>query len=267
MDPTLAERLRAAGIDPARPGNPGEAWRRLHDRFGLRATLLDRYALEAHARGMGVDDLDTELRERLALEVLEARDPQFAFIPSSGRVLHDPIEVVDYDPAWPARFEAWRERLHGELGAGARRIDHVGSTSVPGLAAKPVIDIQVSVPAVADEAAYVPAIERAGVDFRSRDAEHRYFRPTGDRPRTVQVHVCGSGSAWEHRHLLFRDFLRADVATREAYAALKRRLATRYRDDRIAYNEAKSGFILDAMERAGAWEAAGRPVGAGTANG
>jgi GrpB-like predicted nucleotidyltransferase (UPF0157 family)/nitrite reductase/ring-hydroxylating ferredoxin subunit len=262
VDANLAERLRAAGVDPAAPGDPGEAWRRLNDRFGLRTTLLDRYALEAAARGVAEEDLDLDLRERLAIEVLEARDPRFEFIPSSGRAVHDPVEVVDYDPAWPARFDTWRERLSGELGAVALRIEHVGSTSVPGLAAKPVIDVQVSVGDMTDEAAYVPAIERAGVRFRSRDAEHRYFRPPGDRPRVVQVHVCSAGSAWERRHLLFRDFLRADVATRDAYAALKRELASRYRDDRIAYNEGKSGFILDALERAAAWAARGERSGA-----
>ncbi len=260
MDPDLAERLRAAGVEPAAPGDPAVAWARLHLRFGPRATLLDRYALEAAARGVGVADLDEALRSRLTLEVLEAHEPGFEVIAGSDRSVRDPIEVVDYDPSWPARFDAWRGRLLRELGAMARRIDHVGSTAVPGLAAKPVIDVQVSVPDVVDERAYVPAIERAGVAFRNRDDEHRYFRPAGDRPRDVQVHVCSAGSGWERRHLLFRDFLRTDAATRAAYGELKRGLAARYRDDRIAYNEAKTGFILDAMERAEAWDAAGRPT-------
>ncbi len=253
MDANLAERLRAAGVNPAAPGDPGEAWHRLHRRFGPRATLLDRYALEAASRGVAVDELPAELRTRVTLDVLEAHEPGFEIIAASGRTRRDPIEVVEYDPAWRAMFDAWRDRLGRELGPVARRIDHVGSTSVPGLAAKPVIDVQVSVPDVGDETAYVAAIERAGVGFRARDDEHRYFRPAGDRPRAVQVHVCGAGSAWERRHLLFRDFLRADVATRDAYATLKRELARRYRDDRIAYNEAKTGFILDTLDRAEAW--------------
>jgi GrpB-like predicted nucleotidyltransferase (UPF0157 family) len=259
VEPDLAARLRGVGLDPAAPGDPGEAWHRLHERFGPRATLIDRYALEAAARAVPVEDLAPELRERVTREVLEAHEPGFEIIASSGRARRDPIEVVDYDPAWPARFEIWRERLARALGPVARRIDHVGSTSVPGLAAKPVIDVQLSVPDVRDEAAYVPRIERAGVGFRSRDDQHRYFRPTGDRPREVQIHVCTVGSPWERRHLLFRDFLRADVDTRDAYAALKRELAARYRHDRIAYNESKTGFILDAIERAEAWDDAGRP--------
>ena len=171
----------------------------------------------------------------------------------SDRQVADPIEVVPYDPTWPAAFASWRTALHRALGATALRIEHVGSTAVPGLAAKPVIDVQISVRDLADETRYVPAIEALGVALRSRDATHRYFRPAGSIPRTVQIHVYQSGSAEEREHLLFRDFLRDDADTRAAYAALKRDVAHRYRDDRIAYNEAKSAFILDALERARAW--------------
>jgi GrpB-like predicted nucleotidyltransferase (UPF0157 family) len=146
--------------------------------------------------------------------------------------------------------------LADRLGPAALRIEHVGSTAVPGLAAKPVIDVQVSVADIDEEPSFVPHIEAAGVKMRAREAGHRYFRPPGDAPREVQVHVCAAGSDWERTHVLFRDFLRADAGTRDAYGALKRRLAVRFRDDRIAYNEAKTDFILDAMARARAWEAA-----------
>ncbi len=259
----LAERLRAVGLDATRFGDPAAAWRRLHDRYGVRATLLDRYALEAAARGVAVHELPAEVKERLTLEVLGAHAPGFEVVGGSERHRRDPIEVVAYDPAWPARYEAWRDQLAGELGATALRVDHVGSTAVPGLAAKPIIDVQVSVRDVEDEATYVPAIERAGVAFRSREVGHRYFRPSGDRPRDVQVHVCRAGSDWERLHLLFRDFLRAQAPTRYAYGRLKLELAERYRDDRIAYNEAKTAFILDALEEARAWaDADGETAGA-----
>jgi GrpB-like predicted nucleotidyltransferase (UPF0157 family) len=243
------------GVDPADFGDPGAAWRRLHDRYATRATLLDRYALEAASRGVTVDELDPELRTRLALEVIAAHAPGFELVAGSDRTERDPVEVVPYDPAWAKRFAAWRERLRAALGEGAVRIEHVGSTAVPGLAAKPVIDIQVSVPDVNDEAAYVPAIEGLGVALRSREIGHRYFRPAGDRPREVQIHVSAAGSDWERDHLLFRDFLRAHPATRGDYAVLKSELAGRYRRDRIAYNEAKTHFILDAMEPARRWAA------------
>lgn len=253
MEAALEARLRSVGVDPDNFGDPAAAWRRLHDRYGTRATLLDRYALEAASRGLSVDQLDREVRDRLTMEVLGAHMPGFELVGGSQRRQRDPVAIVPYDPAWPARFAAWRERLAGALGPVARRIDHIGSTAVPRLPAKPVIDIQVSVPDVDDEAAFVPAIERLGVALRSRELGHRYFRPAGHRAREVQVHVCPAGSEWERRHLLFRDYLGADAPTREAYAALKRQMADRYRDDRIAYTEGKTSFILNAMERAERW--------------
>jgi GrpB-like predicted nucleotidyltransferase (UPF0157 family) len=139
------------------------------------------------------------------------------------------------------------------LGEAAVRIEHAGATAVPGLLAKPVIDIQVSVCDVEDEASYVPPIEDLGVPLRLREPGHRYFRPAGDQPRAVQIHVCGVGGEWERDHLLFRDYLRADPEARDAYARLKRDLADRYRDDRLAYNEAKTGFILDTLSEAYSW--------------
>jgi GrpB-like predicted nucleotidyltransferase (UPF0157 family) len=260
MDTRLAQRLRAIGVAPDAFGDPAQVWQRLHDADGKRATLLDRYALEAAARACTVDQLESQLRAKLTMEVLAAHAPGFQFVAGSDRVDRDPIEVVPYDPAWRERFGAWRELLAAELDSSALSIDHVGSTAVPGLPAKPVIDIQVSVADVEDESSYVPPIERAGVALRFREVGHRYFRPAGDQAREVQVHVCASGSEWEAAHLLLRDFLRADPATRRAYGELKQELATRYRDDRIAYNEAKTNFIFDAMERARAWRA--RTIGA-----
>jgi GrpB-like predicted nucleotidyltransferase (UPF0157 family) len=257
LDPELSDRLRAVGVNPEAPGAPDEAWRRLHQRFGPRATLLDRYALEAAARGIRVEELDPALKASLTLDVVSTHWPGFELVEGSERPDSDPVDVVAYDPAWPTRYEIWRARLTAALGATARRVDHVGSTSVPGLAAKPVIDIQISAPDLEDEPAYVPQIEALGIALRSRDPQHRYFRPSPGSPRDVQVHVCAVGSEWERQHLLFRDFLRADAPTRVAYGRLKRELAVRYRDDRIAYTEAKTGFILDAMDRAEQW-AAGR---------
>jgi GrpB-like predicted nucleotidyltransferase (UPF0157 family) len=121
------------------------------------------------------------------------------------------------------------------------------------LPAKPVIDVQVSVTDVADEGVYVPQIEACRVALRSRDDVHRYFRPAGSLPRDVQIHVCNVDSEWERVHLLFRDYLRAHDDAAAAYAAMKRDRAARYRDDRIAYNEAKTEFILGQLELAERW--------------
>jgi GrpB-like predicted nucleotidyltransferase (UPF0157 family) len=170
-----------------------------------------------------------------------------------GKVRSDPIEVVDYDPRWPGQFERMRRRLAKELGAVAVRIDHVGSTAVPGLAAKPVIDIQVSVPDVEDEAAYVAAIERCGVALRYREKGHRYVRPAPGKPRRYQVHVCSAGSKWERDHILFRDFLRTHAEEARRYEAVKYDVAGHHRSDRIAYNDAKGPLIAEMLGRAVVW--------------
>jgi len=252
VDAILADRLRSIGLDPAAFGDPGDAWRRLHESFGRRITLIDRYALEAAHRGSHPDRLDAQTRARLQAETLRAQFPDMEFTTGSERA-DGAIEVAAYDERWPARFAEWRSRLAAALGPAAIRIEHVGSTAVPGLAAKPIIDIQVSVPDTEDEATYVPAVERAGARLRARDPGHRYFRPPADRPREVHVHVCESGSEWERNHLLFRDYLRAHPAARDAYAELKRELSQSYPDDRLAYTDAKAAFILDALDAAETW--------------
>jgi GrpB-like predicted nucleotidyltransferase (UPF0157 family) len=253
LDRQLVRRLVDAGLDPDDFGQPGEAWRRLHARYGRRVTLLDRYALEAARRGIKPEQLDADERARLTREVLAAQYPALEFTASSGRPVADPIDVVAYSESWAASFADWRGRLVAALGDAAVRIEHVGSTAVPGLPAKPIVDVQVGVRDVEDEASYVPAIEELGASLRFREPEHRYFRPSGERPRTVQIHVCTGGGEWEREHLLFRDFLRADPNARAAYAELKRGLAERYRDDRLAYNEGKTGFVLDTLIEAREW--------------
>ncbi|HUP83747.1 MAG TPA: GrpB family protein [Candidatus Limnocylindria bacterium] len=165
----------------------------------------------------------------------------------------DPIEIVEYDPMWPARYEEMRARLARALGTAAVRIDHVGSTAVPGLAAKPIIDIQISVQKVEDAAAFNGAIESQGFASRMIEPGHHYFRPPPGLPRDYQVHVCTVASDWERRHLLFRDFLRADPETRAGYEATKRDLAARYTHDRIGYNDNKGPFIEAALERGEEW--------------
>ena len=239
----MSERLRAllaeTGLDPDDYGDPGETWRRLHERFGRRITLVERYELEGR-------ELSREERHRIWLEeVLPLQSPG-AELAGSGTGA--PVEVVPYDPVWPARFEEWRARLGEALGDAAVRIEHMGSTAVPGLAAKPIVDILVMVPDVEDETSYAPAIEGLGLILRMREPGHRYFRPPGGGPREVQVHVCDAGGGWEEEHLRFRDLLRADPELRDAYGALKLELAERYRHDRLAYTDAKTAFILDALE-------------------
>jgi GrpB-like predicted nucleotidyltransferase (UPF0157 family) len=253
LDPSLANRLTEVGLNPANFGDPQQAWQRLHERFGRRATLIDRYALEAARRGVRPEELAPEERATLTREVLAVQYPGIEFTADSGRPVADPVEVVPYRDEWADSFDAWRKRLSPALGEAAVRIEHVGSTAVPGLEAKPIIDIQISVVDVEHEKAYVPAIEALGVSLRFREPGHRYFRPAGGQPRIVQIHVCDAAGEWEREHLLFRDYMRARQEARLAYARLKQDLSDRYGDDRLAYNEGKTGFILDALREAEAW--------------
>jgi GrpB-like predicted nucleotidyltransferase (UPF0157 family) len=162
-----------------------------------------------------------------------------------------PITLADPSAAWPDQFEDIRSRLTVALG-GSPRIEHIGSTSIPGIAAKAIIDILVSVADLSDEASYVAAIESVGVTLRMREPDlgHVYFRNT--TPRTMHIHVCQTGSKWERDHLLFRDYLRTHPEKARRYEELKLAAAERYRDDRIAYTEAKGPLIetilADAME-------------------
>jgi GrpB-like predicted nucleotidyltransferase (UPF0157 family) len=162
------------------------------------------------------------------------------------------IELVAYDPSWPARFARERDQIAAALEDGARRIDHIGSTAVVGLVAKPIVDINVSVDDPEDEDGYVPALEHVSYRLRVRESGHRMLRtPELD----VHVHVCPAESDWERRHLLFRDWLRHDAADRKRYAETKRRLAQRDWPDMNAYAAAKSATIAQITGRAERWAA------------
>lgn len=157
------------------------------------------------------------------------------------------IVLVDHDPAWAGRYEVERRRIVEALGDRALRIDHIGSTSVPGLAAKPIVDIDLSVADPDDEPAYVPDLEAAGYVLRVREPGHRLVRtPELD----VHVHVCALGSEWEQRHLVFRDWLRTHPDDRQRYEDVKRSLADRVWDDTNDYADAKTDVIAAIMARA-----------------
>jgi GrpB-like predicted nucleotidyltransferase (UPF0157 family) len=164
------------------------------------------------------------------------------------------IEIVAYDPAWPARFAELGQALRAGLGEVALRIDHIGSTAVHGLAAKPIIDIQISVVDFEPLAAYRQPLERLGYVYRADNPERtkRYFREPPGRPRT-HVHVRRAGSFSEQWALLFRDYLRTHPDAAAEYATLKRRLAIRFRDDRRAYTDAKGPFLWKVIRKANEW--------------
>lgn len=157
------------------------------------------------------------------------------------------VVIVDYDPGWPVRYESKGERVRLALGAAALRIEHIGSTAVPGLAAKPVIDLLVTVDDPEDDAALVPAMESAGYFLRVREAGHRMFRTSG---RDVHIHVWAGSDPEVERYLRFRDQLRQSTEDRLAYEHLKRKLAKRGWADMNDYADAKTELIASILNKA-----------------
>lgn len=160
------------------------------------------------------------------------------------------IEVVEYDPTWPRRFAAEAARIHAALHGRERMLEHIGSTAVPGLAAKPIIDILLVVDDAADEPAYLPALEAAGYVLRVREPEWHQHRMVRTRAKDVHVHVYSPDSPEIGRNLRFRDRLRDDAADRELYGATKLRLASRSWPTMQHYAEAKTSVIEAILERA-----------------
>jgi GrpB-like predicted nucleotidyltransferase (UPF0157 family) len=164
--------------------------------------------------------------------------------------LEAPIVLADYDPTWPALFEREAARIRLTLGDVAMLVEHAGSTSVPGLAAKPIIDIVLAVPDSADEPAYVPALEAVGYVLRIREPawyEHLVFKGPDTN---VKLHVFTVGASEIERMLGFRDWLRANEADRRRYEDTKRDLAARDWKYVQNYADAKSAVVDEILERA-----------------
>lgn len=233
--------------------DPFTVWQEARQRQGPRVSLIQLYALVAEPRGLKPHELPLAERQQLAKRAAPLLWPGFQLNPRSRPRKPELLRVVSYDPAWPMSFAAWSERLAGLLGPVSCRIDHVGSTAVPGLAAKPVVDVQVSVANLDREDRYVAQCEAAGLQLGFRDHEHRYFRPAPEYPEDVHVHVCQEGGSWERLHLLFRDYLRASPGARDAYAQVKREAAGLWADQQAAYTEAKCDVVLSILDQAEAW--------------
>ena len=164
--------------------------------------------------------------------------------------LSGPLEVRDYDPTWPDAYRREASRVIEALGERAVMLAHVGSTSVPGLAAKPIIDMVLEVADSSDEPAYVPALEAAGYALRIREPswfEHRMLRPSD---RSAHLHVFSAGCPETQRMVRFRDHLRTSAADRDLYAATKRELAAREWKYVQQYADAKTDVVAEIMARA-----------------
>ncbi len=167
------------------------------------------------------------------------------------------IEIAPYDCSWPARFEAEAACIRDVMGGLAVRIEHVGSTSVPGLAAKPVIDIQVSVASLQTLGVYAEPLAQLGyshIPFGDVDLVYPFFRRPAAWPSTHHIHLCVLDSEEESRHLAFRDYLRTHPAVAAEYVEIKRRLAAAHDgatlESRERYSLSKTPFISFVLEQA-----------------
>ncbi len=223
-DAEIAARIRRREHDPAE-----------------RAWHLNRYRelVEIQARNARRGDLGTPV-DTTGLTADEVAG-------AIWRHLHGGLLISPYDPAWPARYEAERARVAEALGDLALEIHHVGSTAVPGLAAKPVIDLLVAAPDLRPGAFYAPTLEPLGYVFcdHPENRDRRYF--SKGAPHTHHLHIVEAGGPALDAHLRFRDALRARPDLRETYARAKRDLAARYPNDRAAYTEAKAAWVREIL--------------------
>lgn len=168
----------------------------------------------------------------------------------------EPVHIVAYDPSWPTLYAEERKRILKAVGQRVEEVEHVGSTAVPGLDAKPVIDLVVGLENMANALSLVEPLRSLGYSYWAEGAKphHHLFVRFVDLAMSARTHnlhlVEAGGQYWEER-LLFRDYLRKHLETAKEYAQLKHRLATEYRDDREAYTSAKADFVSEVVRRAG----------------
>jgi GrpB-like predicted nucleotidyltransferase (UPF0157 family) len=190
---------------------------------------------------------DTAPAERLPTTEEELRA---AHVDQPPTRLDGQVLLAEYDPAWPALYAREAERVRAALGERALLLEHVGSTSVPGLAAKPVIDMLLGVADSADEPSYVPALEAAGYVLHIREPdwhEHRLFKgPDTD----INLHVFSAGHPEIGRMIAFRDWLRRNEEDRRLYEQTKRELATRTWAYAQHYADAKTAVVEEIIARA-----------------
>jgi GrpB-like predicted nucleotidyltransferase (UPF0157 family) len=207
------------------------------------ADVLLSDVLTDYVNGKPVDSgwwqsLDESKRSRLADALVAAKTKTME------------VRICDYDPEWPHLFSRIEHELRKHVGTLAVAIEHVGSTSVPGLAAKPIIDIEIVIASAYQFPSTKEGLEKFGyihqgpIGVPGREA----FRCVIDLP-AHHLYVCETGARPLREHLCFRDALRQNPELAAEYAALKRNLAEQYRNDRDAYTEAKTGFIRSVLAK------------------
>jgi len=160
------------------------------------------------------------------------------------------IEVAEYDPAWPAQFECEAATIRSALGEQVLELEHVGSTSVPGLAAKPILDIDLTLRDSTCESEYVPALEAAGYRLTIREPHWHEHRMLKRCDPVVHLHVWTVGSPEAARHRIFRDWLRSNKTDRRLYGAHKQAIAEQEFEYMREYNNAKAEVLRAILGRA-----------------
>jgi GrpB-like predicted nucleotidyltransferase (UPF0157 family) len=172
--------------------------------------------------------------------------------PGTSRPASVRVVLADPDPAWPGLFAREAERIRAALGPRALEVEHVGSTSVPGLPAKPIVDVLLVVADAADEPSYAPPLVAAGYVFHHREPEWHEHRLFNSSDTAVNLHVFSAGCVENGRMLSFRDRLRSDPADRELYLRTKRELAQRTWGRTQEYADAKGAVVEEILARAAA---------------
>lgn len=172
-----------------------------------------------------------------------------------GSTEGDQVVIAEYNPLWPLLFEEEKARILDVINLWADKVEHIGSTSVPGLGAKPIIDIMVGLRTLDDAPHCIPRLEDIGYEYVPKHEavmpERRYFHKGLKRfARTHHLHMVETASEFWERHILFRDYLREHEDTAREYCELKKQLAARFRSDRESYTDAKASFIKAVVERA-----------------
>jgi GrpB-like predicted nucleotidyltransferase (UPF0157 family) len=171
-------------------------------------------------------------------------------------IVKNPLVIVDYDTRWPKIYEIERARILKAIGSKVVSIEHVGSTAVPGLGAKPTIDILVGVRSLSDAEECIEPLRKIGYEYvpeyEAEIAERRYFRkgPSEVPNRHFHLHMVERISNFWQRHILFRDYLRTHPETAQQYYRLKKELAAKHGSNREAYTEAKTSFIESVVAKA-----------------
>ncbi|MGW4523441.1 GrpB family protein [Amycolatopsis sp. NPDC004378] len=183
-------------------------------------------------------------------EALSDDEIESGWVGGDAPQLNSTVLLVDYDPEWPALYEREAERIRGVLGERVLVLEHVGSTSVPGLCAKPCVDVLLEVPDSDDEAAYLPALEAAGYRLVIREPDWEKHRCFKGPDTNINLHVYSPGNGQTSRYRLFRDRLRSHPEERDLYAAKKRELAAKEWKYVQQYADAKSAVVEEIIGRA-----------------